>query len=304
MTNSFWYLATPYSKYPGGLDAAFRLACEETARLIKADVPVYSPIAHSHPVAVAGDMDPLDHSVWLPADKPMMDAASGLIVLEADGWRESYGMACEIEAFRAAGKPIVHMTPGEVPAALIDRAAIPTIIIALVGLAGSGKSVAAAHLVDRYDARVEKFAGPLKDMMRALGLTEREIEGDAKENPCDLLLGATPRHAMRTIGTEWGREMIHPDLWVSAWTRRVSARGGVVVVDDCRFVNEAGAVRALGGLIVRIERAGLAVANHKSETEMAEIVPDRVIVNDGALDYLRRALDGVVREISPCRCAA
>lgn len=111
----FWYLATPYSKYSGGIEAAFRVACWQTGLLIRAGVPVFSPIAHTHPVAIHCRMDPLDHAVWMPADRPMMDAARGLIVCMIPGWRESYGVGVEIETFQRAGKPVIYMRPGEVP---------------------------------------------------------------------------------------------------------------------------------------------------------------------------------------------
>ena len=45
----FWYLASPYSKYPEGTQAAFEMACWQAGLLIRAGVPVFSPIAHSHP---------------------------------------------------------------------------------------------------------------------------------------------------------------------------------------------------------------------------------------------------------------
>jgi hypothetical protein len=109
----YFYLATPYSKYPDGLDAAFRDACRATATLISAGVPVFSPIAHTHPVAVYGKMDPLDHSIWLPADKPMMDAAFGLLVARLDTWELSYGIKVEINEFIATGKPVIHLEKDE-----------------------------------------------------------------------------------------------------------------------------------------------------------------------------------------------
>jgi hypothetical protein len=117
--SGFWYLATPYSKYPGGIEAAFHLAAENTAHLIRAGVPIYSPIAHTHPIAIHGGIDPLNHSIWLPADAPLMEAASGLIVLTAETWEASYGISVEIAAFKAAGKPIFFMVPGIVPPELV-----------------------------------------------------------------------------------------------------------------------------------------------------------------------------------------
>lgn len=116
---TYWYCATPYSKFSGGIEEAFKMACRQTALLIRAKVPVYSPIASTHPVAIHGGMDPLDHSIWLPADKPFMDAAKGLIVVMAEGWRESYGIGEEIKEFRAAGKPIIYMEEDVVPAILV-----------------------------------------------------------------------------------------------------------------------------------------------------------------------------------------
>ncbi|CAH2606094.1 conserved protein of unknown function (plasmid) [Rhodovastum atsumiense] len=115
---TFWYLASPYSRYPGGIEEAFRLALRETGRLVSAGVPVFSPIAHTHPVAVECGLDPYSHDIWIPVDEPIMRAASGLIMLRAESWEQSYGMRLELEAFTAAGKPVVWMDVGTVPAEL------------------------------------------------------------------------------------------------------------------------------------------------------------------------------------------
>ena len=112
---SFWYLATPYSKFKDGIESANRIACEQTALLIRAGVPTFSPIAHTHPIAIHGGIDPFAHEIWLPADAPLMHAAAGLIVCMMDGWRDSYGIGVEIDTFAKAGKPIVYMEPGVVP---------------------------------------------------------------------------------------------------------------------------------------------------------------------------------------------
>ena len=106
---TYWYVATPYSNYIGGLDAAFLAACRVTAALIKAGIRVYCPIAHTHPVAIHGGLDPLDHAIWMPADRPLMEAASGLIVVKMQGWGESRGVQEEIKVFKNAGKPIHYL---------------------------------------------------------------------------------------------------------------------------------------------------------------------------------------------------
>lgn len=113
--NGFWYVGTPYSRYPGGLEKAFVMACEQVGVLLRAGLSAYSPIAHTHPVAMVCHIDPLDHDIWMPADRPMMLAAVGLVVVKAPGWEASRGLTEEIREFEAAGKPIVSMNPGILP---------------------------------------------------------------------------------------------------------------------------------------------------------------------------------------------
>ena len=72
---------------------------------------VYSPIAHTHPLALYGNLDPLDHLIWLPFDQAMMNAADVLLIAHMQGWQESYGIAHEIEYFETAGKPIFDLDP-------------------------------------------------------------------------------------------------------------------------------------------------------------------------------------------------
>src|SRR5690606_21287800 len=130
------------------------------------------------------------------------------------------------------------VSDGRVYAASTDN--LPP-VVAFTGRAGSGKSTASRYLVERHGYQLVKFAGPLKAMMRALGLGDRHIEGDDKELPCALLSGKTPRHAMQTLGTEWGRNCIGENFWVDLWTYHASQHERVVV-DDCRFANEARAI--------------------------------------------------------------
>jgi hypothetical protein len=104
--SSFWYLASPYSKYPAGTEAAFRDVSRVAAMLVRAGVPVFCPIAHSHLVAVEGGLSLTDHDIWLPADEPFMNAAHGGLAVQMPGWRDSYGVGHEIERFEQAGKPV------------------------------------------------------------------------------------------------------------------------------------------------------------------------------------------------------
>jgi hypothetical protein len=159
-------------------------------------------------------------------------------------------------------------------------------LIALYGPAGAGKTTAANWLIDERGYHRVKFAGPLKAMLKAIGLTEADLEGTFKERPSALLGGRTPRFAMQTLGTEWGRDLISPTIWIDAWKFKVQTMlesGFSVVCDDLRFPNEMDAVLELGGRLVKVTRpTAEAVEAHSSEEQPLsgglELVNDRSLV--------------------------
>lgn len=176
-------------------------------------------------------------------------------------------------------------------------------LVAFTGPAGVGKSEASNLLVSHGFVRV-KCADGLKNMLRIMyegaGLgpdeIERRIEGDLKEKPDPVLRGRTPRHAMQTLGGEWGRDLISPDFWVSILKRRVTLQLQAelpVVIDDLRYPNEAEAVRELGGEIFEIkgsQRRG--ISTH--ESEIMDLDPDDVILNDSTVNvFLNRVLSSL-----------
>lgn len=182
---------------------------------------------------------------------------------------------------------------------------VSPIVIGFCGLAGSGKTTAAEYLVREHGFERLAFAGPLKAMVRALGLSAREMAGDLKEEPCPALCGKSPRQFMQLLGTEFGRQMIGEDFWVETWRRRVEyeAIGRKeplrIVADDVRFPNEVSAIRALGGRIINVQRASAGSATgarHVSETTPLSF--DAVCKNDGSHRELHSqtadALKGVI----------
>jgi len=176
-------------------------------------------------------------------------------------------------------------------------------IIGLMGYAGAGKSEIARILCDEYGFVSPHIGRPLKRMLGAL-LDEigydaetiaRYVDGDLKRSVIPEL-GVTSTEAQQTLGTEWGRECVRPDLWLSLWLAkadRLVANGGRVVQESVRFANEAEALRARGAIIVEVQRPGVGPhSDHPSERLPAE--PDLVIVNDGALLDLSRKVAAVL----------
>lgn len=103
------YAASPYSLYGAGLDQACEDICEVVGRMIAKGVRVFCPVAHAHAIAMASGIDPLDHAMWLGLDEAIAPQCHALVVVELEGWRESYGVKKEMEWF--ATRPTFFLNP-------------------------------------------------------------------------------------------------------------------------------------------------------------------------------------------------
>jgi hypothetical protein len=167
-------------------------------------------------------------------------------------------------------------------------------IIGLCGAARAGKTTVANLLVDALGFEEVSFAGPIRSFVRNMLDVDAATFDHLKDVPHPLLGDKTPRFAMQTLGTEWGRTTLSPTLWIdlcAAKVRRLAACGKHVVISDVRFDNEALAIRALGGVIWHVERSmGPALqpgdAAHSSERGIAPYLIQMRLLNDGDLVHL------------------
>lgn len=171
-------------------------------------------------------------------------------------------------------------------------------LIGFAGRAGAGKTTAALMLVKHCGAVRFSFADPIRAMLRAIGLTADDFIDDAKHRPNDAILcGKTPRHAMQTLGTEWGRQCIGEEIWLKAAMREVDMLRFIhplVVFDDVRFDNEAKAIRERGGVIVHLSHPSLAAPmNHASERGVTPVQGDWFI-DAKDVEELRSVLLGMM----------
>lgn len=189
---------------------------------------------------------------------------------------------------------------------IADNTSPPRLIGFCSPAMGSGKTTAARHLVDAHGFTRMAFATPLKAMtvamLQATGMPDDEVTarvfGDRKEEPIPAVYGMTSRQLQQLIGTEFGRDMINPDIWVDLTMAAVRAaldQGKSVVIDDLRFKNEYEAIMAAGGECVRIVRPDYEVTTaHASEGEL-DLVAMREIWNQGDVRYLHRIVDDLLR---------
>jgi len=134
---------------------------------------------------------------------------------------------------------------------------------------GAGKSTVADMLVREYGFVRVKMADGLKAMLRSLlayqGVPmckiDEIIEGSEKHRHSPFLFDKTPRHAMQTLGTEWGRNCMGQSFWLEVADTKIRPLlwdGKNVVVDDVRFDNEYDYLKKdMNGVMVQIRRPSL-----------------------------------------------
>ena len=161
---------------------------------------------------------------------------------------------------------------------------------------GSGKT-AIANILRSCGFVVLPFASPLKKMVAAMldsvGYSEFEIFKLMHEDKEQLIpeFGVTARHMLRTLGTEWGRSCISPDVWLTHWRLRAT-QYTYIVVDDVRFENEADLIKKMGGSMWKVVRPGVERASEHASEGGLDTWPhfDACIVNDGTLQQLTNAV--------------
>jgi hypothetical protein len=109
-----YYLATPYSNYPGGVGAGLRLATWATAGLAHGGYTSVSPILQFHGAQQLFPRLSGEWEHWADHNHRLISALPALIFLDiGTPTYYSIGMAHEYQAFKRLGKPIFVWLPGE-----------------------------------------------------------------------------------------------------------------------------------------------------------------------------------------------
>lgn len=221
-------------------------------------------------------------------------------------------------------------------------------IIAISGKIGSGKSTV-GEIFEKEGFVLDSFAKSVKDICSILfGYDRNKIEGITQEdrkwresidkNHSNLIgKDFTPRDAMVLVGTEFGRNMIHPNIWIETLFNRYDKNTGTaqfqtqdtfsvsnlelalaksdestyrlnsslfgILITDLRFTNEYDEIKKRGGIVIRINRPNLTNlnnsnnSNHISECALDNHDFDYVIDNDGTLYDLENSVLNIINEI-------
>lgn len=170
-------------------------------------------------------------------------------------------------------------------------------VVGFTGPARCGKDTAADLYVQRFGRYKYSFADPMRAMLAMIGVNLQDPYWVAKKEDVIPAFGRSPRYLMQTLGTEWGRQLVHPGMWVTLAKNKLLQHGPGMVVSDVRFENEAAFVRDSGGVLIHIQRPNAQKVNpHSSEAGVAKHDKDLVLLNSGSLQELQSALYGMFND--------
>lgn len=170
-------------------------------------------------------------------------------------------------------------------------------IIALSGKMGTGKSTLANYLISKSkNPVVVKIAGPIYEIQ------------DLIYNHLDMKLqGEKDRPLLIAIGM-WARD-IDENFWTNialAKAKKLEETHDLVIIDDCRFMNEA-KVFDEHGLLIRIlgQQRGPnltpSAMNHPTETALDHYPFQYYIVNDGSIESSYEQLNNIIEQYKHTR---
>lgn len=171
-------------------------------------------------------------------------------------------------------------------------------IIGITGPKRHGKDTCARYFRAEYGYRHTAFADPLKRACaEAFGINLSNFTDDElKDGPCPAYPQFTNRYILQHVGTELFRNFIDT-IWVDTTMRK--AAGTATVISDVRFQNEAEAIRAHGGFIIRVyDPRKPHVDMHASERDIMNLDVDYDVTNAGTLAELYNALDRIATQES------
>ena len=193
-------------------------------------------------------------------------------------------------------------------------------------------------VIGRGDFKIKKYSDKLKDMVCILiGCTREQLEdqtfkatplGEEWRRVIDLRTGKfadtdiievqniarnhvlTPRDILQFLGTDFGRDMIHPNVWINSLF--ADYHSGIKMSDyteskwiitDSRFPNDVERVKSLGGITIRVNRKSNILPcvghefQHPSETALDDYKGfNYTINNNGSIDDLIEVVKEILKK--------
>lgn len=174
-------------------------------------------------------------------------------------------------------------------------------IIGICGRAGAGKGAVAKLLEQKHGFTVISFADPIYAAVSAItGIPVESLSDRSAKEQIIPAVGKSPRELLQTLGTEWGRDLVSPDLWANIAMARAKTHEKVVI-PDVRFDNEAVAIKQAGGAVWRVvgreyEMHG-GTSTHVSEAGVSASLVDATLRNASDLVALFSVAEAAIRRL-------
>jgi hypothetical protein len=205
-------------------------------------------------------------------------------------------------------------------------------LIGILAKRGHGRTICANWLSDNYEYETFTIYTPLKDAIVPLfGFSYAQMHDECLKETLDNTWGVTPNQTLQwfikvmrdnlsTLTTDTSDER----FWVKLLKQRIEkSKANRIVVSDINCVEGVELIRALGGIIIKIERIELPVhliqvnlndsrvvdhvynASHVQlelnednkdiNAQIDEIIPDYTIINDSTKGDLFAKLEDILR---------
>lgn len=162
-------------------------------------------------------------------------------------------------------------------------------LIGITGSAGSGKDTFAKYFIDNHNFTRYSLADPIKRMIEAaFGVTPDIWDDRMKKETSIDWLGVSPRVLAQTLGTEWGRQLVHPDLWLLLAKQALHQHHNLII-PDIRFDNEAEWIEKNGGILLKIVGGNAPPVDnpgHASEQGISPYLVTKTVQNTGTIGQL------------------
>lgn len=184
-------------------------------------------------------------------------------------------------------------------------------IIGLSGWATSGKDSVGEVLTRLYGYQRVSFADNLKAFVRDVNpIVDVQHEPGSSWGPhvrrAEALVQAVGdreakqvaeyRRLLQDVGNK-AREHFGENVWVNAAFRTLDPDKHYVIT-DCRYKNEAQAIKDRGGIVLRVMRPGVEPLNdHVSEIDLDDWPFDGFVMNDGTLLDLEGEVQRVLGDL-------
>lgn len=113
MSQDLYYLALPYQGSDEEKAVRRALSLQATTRFLEKGVHVFAPILYVNHIAAAMDFDSIEarRAVIMPYLHSFLRVSKGMILVEAEGWQSSWGVAQEVEFCLQHQIPIFKIAP-------------------------------------------------------------------------------------------------------------------------------------------------------------------------------------------------